>query len=269
MNKPTKKPFRQVLMVTALSIMMVILPLNSMRVKASEASFLAKVGPAAIQMGRETGRFPSVAIAQAILESGWGESELARSNHNILGIKGNNGYRYFESIEESMRYYGTLFTKTYALAKHYEKFLNANSVEEAAFALSGTYAESADYGNHILDVIDRYDLRYYDYLAFDPEILRQEEEEKARIEAERIEAERIEAERIAKEQEMERVRLEAIRLESLKTRSQKYEEAYIRLMKDYAEKYNLDVKIDIGNLKFNGMYYELKPLEESVLEKGV
>lgn len=269
MNKPTKKPFRQVLMVTALSIMMLIIPLNVTKVHASQSSFLAEIGPVAIQMGRETGRFPSVAIAQAIIESGWGESSLAKTHNNILGIKGNDGYEYFSSIQESMRYYGTLFTRTRGLARHYHKFLNATTVEEAAHALSGTYAESSDYGEHILDTIDRYNLREYDYYAFDPEIIRQEEEEKARIETEKAEAERIEAERIAKEQEIERARLETMRLESLKTRSRKYEEAYIRLVKEYAEKYNLEVKIDIENLMFNGLYYQLKDGGVSILEKGV
>ncbi|GII06051.1 sporangiospore maturation cell wall hydrolase GsmA [Planobispora takensis] len=54
---------------------------------ASPAQFLAQVGPSA-RLSRQETRVPaSVTLAQAILESGWGRSDLAVSGRNYFGIK--------------------------------------------------------------------------------------------------------------------------------------------------------------------------------------
>lgn len=260
MNKPKKKPFRQVLMVGALSILMVIIPLNTTQVKAYSQSFMNQVKPAAVQMGIETGRFPSVAIAQAILESGWGTSSLTHTHNNILGITlPSGGFRSFSSINESMRYYGTIFTATSGMRRHYRAFLNATTPHEAAHALTGTYAQDPNYGTRLIEIMNRYNLYRYD----------EERDELIRIEQERIEAERrAEEERLAKIAELERLRLEAIRLENLKTISLKHEEAYERMVAQYAEKYDLFVKLDFDKLEFDGYLYKLKLNERSLLEKG-
>lgn len=260
MNKPKKKPFWQVLMVGALSILMVIIPLNTTQVKAYSQSFLDQVKPAAVQMGIETGRFPSVAIAQAILESGWGTSSLTHTHNNILGITHpSGGFRSFSSISESMRYYGTIFTSTSGMRRHYRAFLVATTPQEAAHALTKTYAQDPNYGSRLISIMDRYNLYRFDA----------ERDELIRIEQERLEAERkAEEERLAKIAELERLRLEAIRLESLKTVSLKYEEAYERIVAQYAEKYDLFVKLDVNKLEFDGYLYKLKVNERSLLEKG-
>lgn len=51
------------------------------------ADFIAAVAPAAQQCMRDTKVFASVSIAQAILESAWGASGLARQGFNLFGIK--------------------------------------------------------------------------------------------------------------------------------------------------------------------------------------
>lgn len=260
MNKPTKKPFWQVLMVGALSIMMVILPQNTTKVKAYSQSFMDEVAPAAVQMGIETGRFPSVAIAQAILESGWGTSSLSHTHNNILGITlPGGGFRSFSSMGESIRYYGTIFTANSGMRRHYSSFLSATTPQQAAYALTGTYAQDPNYGSRLIGIMDRYNLYQYD------EMMRQQ----IRAEQERIEAERkAEEARLARIAELERLRLEAIRLESLKSTSLKYEEAYNRIVKQYAEKYDLFVKLNVNSLEFDGVLYKLKFNERSLLEKG-
>ena len=45
--------------------------------------FLAKIGPAATEDMRKTGVPACVTIAQAILESNWGESKLAKQANNL------------------------------------------------------------------------------------------------------------------------------------------------------------------------------------------
>lgn len=54
---------------------------------AKQMLFLRSVIPAALACARQTGIPASVTIAQAVLESGWGASELAREGNNLFGIK--------------------------------------------------------------------------------------------------------------------------------------------------------------------------------------
>src|SRR3954452_15287900 len=52
-----------------------------------KAQFIAAAVPAAQASQRETGVPAAVTIAQAILESDWGDSVLARATNNYFGIK--------------------------------------------------------------------------------------------------------------------------------------------------------------------------------------
>ena len=51
-------------------------------------SFIDSIAPDAVRTVRQLGIPASVTIAQAILESGWGRSSLARISKNYFGIKG-------------------------------------------------------------------------------------------------------------------------------------------------------------------------------------
>lgn len=53
--------------------------------------FLAKIGPSATKDMNRTGVLASVTIAQAILESAWGESKLTKQANNLFGMKANLG----------------------------------------------------------------------------------------------------------------------------------------------------------------------------------
>ena len=50
--------------------------------------FIALIGPAAQASRLQTGIPASFVVAQAALESGWGESGLAKRAMNLFGIKG-------------------------------------------------------------------------------------------------------------------------------------------------------------------------------------
>ncbi|MDA2913174.1 glucosaminidase domain-containing protein [Acidobacteriia bacterium AH_259_A11_L15] len=54
---------------------------------AQQANFLSRLVPAVLALQSRTGLPGSVVLAQAILESGWGRSLLARRNKNLFGIK--------------------------------------------------------------------------------------------------------------------------------------------------------------------------------------
>lgn len=266
-----KKTLKKVI-TTTLVMLLFVTSINIVNVKASRQDFLNRIATAAVEMGKETGRFPSVAIAQAILESGWGTSRLARTQNNILGIKNRSGgWRSFDSFEHAMRHYGTLFTSTNGLKRHYARFLNAKTPNEAAYALNMTYAMSNTYGDKLIALMRKYNLYQYDAMAFGTSVgdtkekavsntsnvsqARKEAAEKARLEKER-------QEKLAKLKE------EAIRLEKLKLPSLKLEEAYKRLIEEYAQKHHLLIKQDLQSLEFNGINFHLKETEKSVLEKG-
>ncbi|WP_408612900.1 glucosaminidase domain-containing protein [Limosilactobacillus difficilis] len=51
-------------------------------------AFLASIKQGALEGWKQFGVLPSLTAAQAILESGWGQSKLATEGHNLFGIKG-------------------------------------------------------------------------------------------------------------------------------------------------------------------------------------
>ena len=54
-----------------------------------KSKFIKKVGPIARENYKRTGILASVTMAQAILESGWGQSSLAKNGNNLFGMKVN------------------------------------------------------------------------------------------------------------------------------------------------------------------------------------
>ncbi|HEY2286426.1 MAG TPA: glucosaminidase domain-containing protein, partial [Streptosporangiaceae bacterium] len=55
---------------------------------AAQQAFISRIAPAATAAQQRYGVPAAVTIAQAIDESGWGQSELATADHNLFGIKG-------------------------------------------------------------------------------------------------------------------------------------------------------------------------------------
>lgn len=130
---------------------------------------------------KKYGLFPSVTLAQAALESGFGESELTVEYHNYFGIKGNkdNGvqlwteevmedqfigtqdyFRTYRSPRQSFDDYGKLLTTL----DRYQGVANASTPEEAAYGLySAGYSTNPAYGDRIMELIWTYDLTKYDH----------------------------------------------------------------------------------------------------------
>jgi flagellum-specific peptidoglycan hydrolase FlgJ len=115
----------------------------------STAQFIAAAVPGAQQGWREYGVPPSVTIAQAILESGWGRSGLSTNDRNYFGIKCFNGkygtlangchiYRTQECTKTGTCFTTTATFRTYASMansfRDHGSFLRVNSRYKPAFA---------------------------------------------------------------------------------------------------------------------------------------
>jgi flagellum-specific peptidoglycan hydrolase FlgJ len=156
-------------------------PTTPAHVAISQQAFISEVAPGAIAAQRTYGVPASVTIAQAIEESGWGQSRLATQDHNLFGIKGTgpagsdpqateeyeNGqpvtrialFRMYHNVAESINDHGKLL----ATSGYYTQAMAARQDPNAfATALTGVYATDPDYGAKLIVLMQQYDLYRYD-----------------------------------------------------------------------------------------------------------
>lgn len=143
--------------------------------------YLESTREIAVKTAKRNGLFPSVMLAQSVLESNWGRSELSQKYNNYFGIKeikkgdgvvfeteefvdGESG-RYLESFkkygskQESFEHYAKLLTK----ADRYKKVKAAKNYTEAANEImKAGYATDPRYANKIISVIEKYNLQELD-----------------------------------------------------------------------------------------------------------
>ena len=135
----------------------------------------------AVRIARKNNILPSVMLAQSILESNWGRSELSREYNNYFGIKavkkdqgivfeteeyvdGESGrymenFKKYSSKKESFEHYAKLLST----AKRYEKVKTAKNYKEAAkYIKEGGYATDPSYADKIISVVEKYGLNKYD-----------------------------------------------------------------------------------------------------------
>ena len=150
----------------------------------AQQAFISEVAPGAIAAQHRYGVPAAVTIAQAIDESGWGQSQLAAQEHNLFGIKGTgpagsvpmptqeyvNGqavstsasFRAYHNAAESIEDHGRLLARSgyyqQAMAEHHHP-------DKFAAALTGVYATDPNYGANLISLMRRYDL--YRYSASD------------------------------------------------------------------------------------------------------
>lgn len=149
----------------------------------SREEFIEAVADEAVKFQEEYGITPSVTIAQAILESNWGQSGLAQNEQNYFGIKGSAdspqyqtqeyeedwvereaGFRSYASLEESVEDYAQLLAEGTGWNQDlYQAVIGADHYEEAARALQEAgYATDPDYSNKVISLIERHELDRYD-----------------------------------------------------------------------------------------------------------
>lgn len=148
--------------------------------------FIEKVASGAIKSRGKYGILPSITIAQAILESGWGKSGLTGKANNLFGAKAFSSWTgpYVEMLTKEYTSSGSAY---YVLAKFrayntwddsiddHSKILMqdnfsgvraAKDYKEAAYALKeGGYATDPDYPKLIISFIESYNLNQYDVNA--------------------------------------------------------------------------------------------------------
>lgn len=100
---------------------------------SSKQEFIKGLYPQASQIYDKYGVLPSITISQAILESGWGKSELSTKANNLFGIKADTSWKgkkikmntseyYNKKIVDSFRVYGS----NEESIKDYGEFLKNN-----------------------------------------------------------------------------------------------------------------------------------------------
>jgi len=147
-------------------------------------SFLSTIADAALESSRNNKIPPSIILAQAALESGWGRSRLAQRHHNIFGIKatgsqdatllntlefGQKGahivqarFRTFSSIQASIAHHGELLSSDH----RYESTRSVGNNWRAVLAeLAPMYASDPGYAASISQIIETYDLDRWDSVS--------------------------------------------------------------------------------------------------------
>lgn len=146
-------------------------------------NFISQIGESARQIGQENDLYASVMIAQAILESGAGQSGLSSYPHyNLFGIKGSyagqsaymqtwedDGYGNAYTINDAFRsypsYYESLLDYVAVLKQgHFAGAWKSNttSYQDATAALTGVYATDTSYYAKLNNIIETYNLTQYD-----------------------------------------------------------------------------------------------------------
>ncbi len=146
----------------------------------AQQAFISAVAPGAMEAQHRYGVPAAVTIAQAIDESGWGQSELAARDHNLFGIKGTgpagsvplptqeyvNGqpvstsasFRVYHNVAESIDDHGRLLARS----GYYQQAMgDRTNPDKFAAALTGVYATDPDYGANLISLMRRYDLYRY------------------------------------------------------------------------------------------------------------
>lgn len=114
----------------------------------------------------------SITIAQAILETGYGKSELAIVGNNYFGIKGGYNqcefyykleyYRCYDNVETSFKDHSEFLLEKAAFLRLIQKG-NTDYEIWASTLQRLDYAVDPDYSDKLIDIIERYNLDSYDF----------------------------------------------------------------------------------------------------------
>lgn len=162
---------------------------------STQKEFINNLAYHAMKLGKQYGLFPSVMIAQAIHESGWGKSTLSIHPHfNLFGIKGeyngksvtmktweddgsgnvewiNAAFRSYPSFYESMEDNAKLLRNGLSWNKEFYKGAwreVAGNYQNATQWLQGRYATDSSYAKKLNVIIHDWNLTKYDHASNTP-----------------------------------------------------------------------------------------------------
>ena len=117
---------------------------------------------------------PSITMAQAILETGYGNSELARRANNYFGMKGiyngckyaykNDDYRCYNDLKASFIDHSNHLRKKPEINKLIRDY-NKDFNDWVRALVDINYATDPLYADKLIDIIKRYKLYRYDYMV--------------------------------------------------------------------------------------------------------
>lgn len=158
------------------------LPVPKEALTVHQQQFIDSIAKDACQIAEQNDLYTSVLIAQAVIESDWGRSDLARIHKNLFGIKGefrgmsanlptteNEGgheyqttsqFRHYSTIRESLQDYAQVLNQSLYAAAHKSK---CRQYQEATAEISKKYATDPQYQQKLNHLIQKYDLTKYDY----------------------------------------------------------------------------------------------------------
>ena len=167
-----------------------------MALSKAQAEFLARIVPIAQKQALQHGckLYPSVTIAQAMHESGWGTSKKMVAANAVFGVKvGNSAYKFGDAwhgaayktgtteyydgktatkIVDWFRQYDTIedsvcdYMDMLCHCKRYKGALSRRTPRESIESIvAGGYATGPDYVNRIMDIINKHNLTQYDVIS--------------------------------------------------------------------------------------------------------
>ncbi|MGN1279469.1 MAG: LysM peptidoglycan-binding domain-containing protein, partial [Limosilactobacillus sp.] len=148
-------------------------------------NFIQSVAPGAIAGWNKYQVLPSITVAQAILESGWGQSTLSANAHNLFGIKGsynghsvrmltrevyggrsvyiNDNFRAYANNSESVEDHGNFL---YSNRRYHNLLGDTNYVSVANKLRQDGYATDPSYARSLIRLVQVYNLNQLDSVAF-------------------------------------------------------------------------------------------------------
>ena len=147
------------------------------------SEFIMRLTTAAVTSAKATGVPASITIAQAALESAWGESGLAKTGNNLFGIKADSIWRGPTLTMSTKEFIKGQWVVVPALWRKYPSwqasiddhaaFIQRNPRYKACFACTTApafaralaqagYATDPEYANKLIAVMDRHQLQKLD-----------------------------------------------------------------------------------------------------------
>lgn len=156
------------------------------KLERQRKQFIKTIAPVAQKVDKSYDLLPSITIAQACLESNYGQSQLAQKYNNLFGVKSSNKYtsavmttkeytngkwvtvkdrfQIYDSYEAAIRAHARLFQNGTDWNKdQYKDVKAAKDYKSQAKALvTDGYATDPDYATKLIDLIEQYKLNQYD-----------------------------------------------------------------------------------------------------------
>ena len=150
--------------------------------------FIEEIKDEAIKNYKEYKILPSITIAQAILESSWGESDLAQIYNNLFGIKADSSWKGESVLLETFEFYDTKIEDKFRVysdknqsIKDHAKFLvdnqrykkygvfeaktyieQANALQNAGYSTAEDNSGQKRYAKDLIEIIRQYNLQLID-----------------------------------------------------------------------------------------------------------